>query len=97
MIFENPFAEEIISEFFEKLKNNRHDPFVTFKFIVDKYLSPKDIERFSTPNFMRILEFISDQKFKMSNLSICNIRSGLNNIGRDFVQERVETARKPNN
>lgn len=78
MIFENPFAEEIIVQFFEKLKNNGGNSLKTFRQIVETNLTAIDIEKFSTPNFMRILHFVSGQDLLLSEVVARKIRAGLN-------------------
>ena len=60
MIFQNTPAEVIIAEFFDTIERNNNDPLKTFQQIVDRHLTSSDIERFSTPNFRRILKIISE-------------------------------------
>lgn len=89
MIFENPFAEEVIIQFFENLKNNGNDPMKTFLQVVDKNLVPEDIAKFHTPNFKRILEFTSDGKLTMADDDIMMMRSEMNHLGKKFIQDRI--------
>jgi hypothetical protein len=54
MIFANPFAESIATEFFNQLMDDG-DIFRTFATIVDHHLNSQKQIDFSTPNFERVL------------------------------------------
>jgi hypothetical protein len=94
MIFHNSFAEEVAIEFFDALPGNGGDPFVTFLQVVDRHLTTTDIEKFSTPNFDRVLTFASKGKrLHLSPARVAMIRKKLNTEGRKFLSERVNELR----
>jgi hypothetical protein len=90
MIFENPFTEEFIIQFFESIKKNGNNPMKTFLQIVDNNLNPRDLEQFSTPNLTRILNFHSDENVIVDDNMITRMRSGMNNMGKIFVRKKIE-------
>lgn len=93
MIFANPFAEDIAIEFFELLPKNNHNPIKTFKHIVNKHLIWDDMFDFSTPNFDRIISFWDENTEIISPIQIQQIRVGLNTIGREFLQNKINSIR----
>ena len=96
MIFQNTPAEVIIAEFFDTIERNNNDPLKTFQQIVDRHLTSSDIERFSTPNFRRILKIISEWTIQISldTNYIQAFRQSINSLGMRFISERIRCIRQ---
>lgn len=96
MIFQNSPAEGIITEFFDTIWWNGNDPLKTFQAIIDKHLTPNDIERFSTPNFRRILTIISEWNIQISlhPRYIQSFRQSMNSHGMRFISGQILAIRQ---
>lgn len=95
MIFQNPFAEDIIAEFFDNLANNTYNPLTTFQHIVDSHLSPSDIDKFSTPNFRRIQHVISewDIQIELPKQYVQDFRRFINSHWMQYISKQLQSIR----
>lgn len=94
MIFQNNPVESLLNEFFYTLKINKNDPLKTFWCLVGKYLRPEDIEKFSTPNFRRIMGLIEEGvKILLDPEYIDKYRDMLKQNGHLFIGRQISLIR----
>ena len=91
MIHANPFAEEVIKDFFDILPRYDYDLRVALMVTVDKHLSEKDQHDFGTPNLTRVMNFIAKNihPLKIGREKLDDTRKALNTSGYSFLRNQI--------